>query len=64
MRLISGMVCGRETGLFRDVESQKDLKAISGAKSMMPDLFGYDEHEESWSVQVQNNSIEEGRLDV
>ncbi|WP_294731014.1 hypothetical protein [uncultured Faecalibaculum sp.] len=64
MQLLTQAVCQRKTGPFHDVESQKDLKTVSGAKSVMPDLFGYDEKEESWSVGMQNDEIEEGRLDV
>ncbi|WP_297941522.1 hypothetical protein [uncultured Faecalibaculum sp.] len=30
----------------------------------MPDLFGYDGKDESWSVEMQNDVIEDGRLDV
>lgn len=64
MQLLTQAVCQRKTGPFHDVESQKDLKTASGAKSVTPDLFGYDEKEESWSVGVQNDEIEEGRVDV
>ena len=64
MALIADAVCDRQTGPFHHVESQKDLKTVSGAKSIMPDLFGYDGKDESWSVEMQNDVIEDGRLDV
>lgn len=64
MAIIADAVCGRQTGPFHHVESQKDLRTVSGAKSIMPDLFGYDENDESWCVEMQNDELEDGRRDV
>lgn len=64
MTIIADAVCGRQTGPFHHVESQKDLRTVSGAKSIMPDLFGYDGKDESWCVEMQNDELEDGRRDV
>lgn len=64
MELLAAVITGRGAGPFHDVQSQKDLKTVTGAKSVIPDLFGYDQNDESWSIEVQNDSIDKGRMEV
>lgn len=64
LQLLADTITGRKTGLFHDVQSQKDLITVTGAKSNRPDLFGYDHLDGSWSVEMQNDSIESGRIEA
>jgi len=64
MNLLADVITGRKTGPFHDVQTQKDLITVTGAKSVEPDLFGNDEEDGIWCAEVQNESIEAGRIEV